>query len=188
MFLEVLLSLVTISIFSIFALRPTIITIAELIKEIDSKNKTVATMEDKIQKLKRAQRLYNQEKDRINLLETSVPKEPIPVAFVRQLEGLSAKHSVTIKSLALNEVTLLTKQKPKSSPDTTLGASTSLSFSIDTEADYSLLFAFVSDLEKMRRPIITSSLRISSQETREGKSIKLVVEGGGPYLKDTTTN
>jgi len=42
MFMELLLSLATVSLFAVFAIRPTLITIAELYKEIQGKKTTVA--------------------------------------------------------------------------------------------------------------------------------------------------
>ncbi len=48
MFLEIMLSLSAISFFSIFALRPTFLTIATLLKEINAKKGTIITMDTKI--------------------------------------------------------------------------------------------------------------------------------------------
>ena len=47
-FMELLLSLATVSLFAIFAIRPTLITIAELFKEIQGKKTTVAQLDEKI--------------------------------------------------------------------------------------------------------------------------------------------
>ncbi|MCK4588646.1 hypothetical protein KAT60_02400, partial [Candidatus Woesebacteria bacterium] len=58
MFLEITLSLVTISFFAVFALKPTLLTIAELTKEIKTKEETVAKMDEKIQNLERGQQIY----------------------------------------------------------------------------------------------------------------------------------
>src|SRR3989304_278866 len=71
-YIEILLSLATISIFAVFALRPTLLTIAELIKEIDTKKQTLIKMEDKIENLSSAHTLYDRERSRINILLTSI--------------------------------------------------------------------------------------------------------------------
>ena len=75
-YLEILLSLTAISIFSVFALRPTLLTIAELIKEIESKKLTLTQMEEKINNLSQAQTLFDRERGKIVLLDTS--KTSIP--------------------------------------------------------------------------------------------------------------
>ena len=179
MFLEILLSLITISLFSLLALRPTLITIAELIIDIESKKGTVAVMDAKIEDLGRAQKLYDQEIRRIKLLEDSVPKEPTPEGFIRQIEGLSAKHAVGIISMSLEEVVILGKESPAQKADNT----GRLSFSVSTSADYPQLYSFLKDLEKMRRPLNVHSLSVSTSTTREGTFLVLVVDGISPFLR-----
>ena len=76
MFLELLLTLVTVSFFAAFALRPTLLTIIELLKEIDTKEETLTKMSTKIQNLQQAQTLFLQEQSRISLLETTIPDTP----------------------------------------------------------------------------------------------------------------
>ena len=179
MFLEILLSLITISLFSLLALRPTLITIAELIIDIESKKGTVAVMDAKIEDLGRAQKLYDQEIRRIKLLEDSVPKEPTPEGFIRQIEGLSAKRAVGIISMSLEEVVILGKESPAQKADNT----GRLSFSVSTSADYPQLYSFLKDLEKMRRPLNVHSLSVSTSTTREETFLVLVVDGISPFLR-----
>ena len=62
-YLEILLSLFTISILGIFAIRPTTITIGKLYNEIKAKEETIKRMDQKIQNLKNADELYTKEKD-----------------------------------------------------------------------------------------------------------------------------
>ncbi|MCH7640895.1 hypothetical protein IID22_01680 [Patescibacteria group bacterium] len=176
MFLEVLLSLVTISIFSIFALRPTIITIAELIKEIEAKKEILAVMDGKIKDLSLAQTLYDQEIRRIRLLDSSVPVDPAPQLLVRQLEGLSAKHSVSILSVSIKEVPLT--QGPSGAGGSSEG---SVNFSINATAPYPFLFSFLEDLGKTRRPIRISSLSLRTAVTDLGRVLNLSVSGKTPY-------
>ena len=64
-YLEILLSLTTISIFSIFALRPTLLTIGGLIKDIEAKKATLVKMDEKMKNLSQAQNLYDQEREKI---------------------------------------------------------------------------------------------------------------------------
>ena len=51
MFMEILLSLGTISFFAAFALRPTALTIVDLLEQIDEKETTIEKMDQKIQNL-----------------------------------------------------------------------------------------------------------------------------------------
>jgi len=187
MFLEVLLSLATISLFSLAALRPTIITITELIKEIETKKEIVEKMDKKIETLTQAQSLYDQEISRIRLLETSIPKEPYPDFLLRQLEGLLAKHANSPNSINLNETVLLGSSKPKglAKEGDILGIAEEIPFSINTTADYQLLYSFLYDIEKLRRPISFNSVTLNTVETSEEKGLILSIEGSTPFLKDT---
>lgn len=186
MFLEILLSLATISIFSILALKPTAITIAQLLKEIEAKKEIVTRMDEKIEKLTRAQELYDREISRIKLLQSSIPENPSPIALVRQLEGLSFKHGTAILSSSLSEVDLsankkVQQQQIKGVQTTSQSTEGELPFSISITATYSPLFNYLSDIEKMRRPIKLNSLTINSAENEE--ELILVVGGKAPYLE-----
>lgn len=173
MFLEVLLSLLTISLFSLFALRPTIVTIAELIKEIEAKRETLAIMEEKVNNLTAAQRLYDQERSRIELLTTSIPEEPLPQRLVRQIEGLSAKHTVAILGMSVKETPLMPLPKKEQSD---------VVFSLNTTANYSSLVTFLEDLEKTRRPIKIVSLGLGTTVIDVGKVLNLTVTGQTPFF------
>ena len=187
MFLEILLSLVTISLFSLLALRPTLITIAELIKEIESKKETVATMEGKIKNLSQAQAVWDQDINKIRLLETSIPKNPIPDGFIRQIEGLAFKDSVSVLSISTAEITLVGKDKgeiEKSLDGLVLGISGEVVYSARVVADYRELLNFLSDLDKMRRPSDIESLTINMTKTEQGLQLVLVLKGSIPYMKN----
>ena len=187
MFLEILLSLVTISLFSLLALRPTLITIAELIKEIESKKETVAQMEGKIENLSQAQTVWDQEINKIRLLETSIPKNPIPDGFIRQIEGLAFKDSVSVLSMSTAEITLVGKDKgevEKTLDGLVLGTSGEVIYSARVAADYQELLSFLSDIDKMRRPTNIESLTIDMTKTEQGLQLVLVVKGSIPYMKN----
>ena len=197
-YIEILLSLATVSIFSVFALRPTLVTIAGLVKEIDEKKVTVNTMDAKIQNLSKAQTIFDQEGGRIQLLENfAIPKRENSDVFARQIENLSNKHQVALSTFSLGEGVILGKQANTSSPKEDKensnpmpeGAS-QITFSISAQVgidQYPALVGFLSDFENLRRPQKLDEVKISLQkeETQEQTSeIKLVltISGKLPYL------
>lgn len=191
-YLEILLSLATVIVFAIFALRPTLITIAELIKEIDSKKDTVQKMDDKIQKLAKAQSLFDQQRPNILLLSAAMPDSASPDSFIRQVEGLSIKHQSSISDLTVGSSTILgaqSKEKELKEQDISPvpeGAGT-LDFSVTAVVninDYSAIYNLLKDLEKLRRPIKFDSLKIDVSSKEEIKSLNMNVSGRLPYLKD----
>lgn len=190
-YLEILLSLATISIFALLALKPTLLTIAELMKEIESKKATLATMNQKIQNISKAQTLYDQERVGIKLLRVAIPKDPELDVFVRQVEGLLGKHQVALSTFSLGKTMILGEEAPESpEPEETVplpNNANELSFSLNTTVDitqYSYLLGFLTDLEKLRKPVKIDSINLASSETKEEKTMVLVVSGRVPYLKD----
>lgn len=186
-YLEILLSLFTISILSIFALRPTLITIGELIKEIESKRQTLKIMDEKIQNLSRAQTVFEKEKSRISLLEVAIPKEAQPKVFASQVQALSTRHEIEISGLSTGKGTILGASPQGNTP--TQGQSqevnaNELEFSIDTKvllSQYVLLVNFLSDLQKLRIPVKIDSLRISTNQEQERKVLLMTIQGQLPY-------
>jgi len=187
MFMELFLSIATISIFGIFAIRPTLITIAELIKEIEGKKTVVASMNEKIENLNNAQSLYGEERANIDLLKIAIPKEGDPQVLVRQLEGIASQNPVRILSLTLGDVNILGDGENATAVDTKLenlpeGAS-GLTFTISSSSDYPQIASFVQAMEKLRNPFKWDTIIINSQESETGKELILVINARSPYLK-----
>jgi len=185
MFLEILLSLVTVSFFGAFALRPTLVTIAALLTEIKSKEEIVAKLDTKIQNLSTAQTLLDQEITRLPLIENAIPQAASPETFVRQFEGLAAKNGVNLLGVSLGQVTLLgeVKKAPPEEgvtplPEDALG----ITFSVSLSGNYSELLGFLADLEKLRRPLAIDTTGITTTETEEGKTLVILVSGRAPYI------
>ncbi len=189
MFLEIILSLITISFFAVFALKPTVLTIAELIKEIETKEEVVAKMEEKIQNLDRAQSLYSQEETNILLLKDAIPSTPAPDSFARQIEGAISKHSISILGISIGEATLVGEEKSqrkKEDFEALPGGGQGISFSISASGDYQALAAFLSTLQNLRRPIKMDAATINSSETDVGRFIVFAITGRIPYLREST--
>lgn len=186
MFLEAGLSLVTILIFTLFALRPTLITIAALVREIRTKEETIKKMDEKIANLDAAEIIFTQEEQKINIVRSAVPKGPEPESFLRQLEGLSQTTNASVLGVSFGEVTLLgqepakkTKDELKALPE---GAS-ALTFSVSVIGDYSALSKFLADIENLRRPINIDAAGINSSQTPQGTTLTLVISARTPYIQ-----
>ena len=193
-YLEILLSLTAISIFSVFALRPTLLTIAELIKEIDSKRETLAQMETKINYLAQAQTLFDRERGKIVLLDTSIPKKIDPVVFARQVEGLSSKHQSQILEVATGSTPISGAVVIGSSTDSSTNSGNAIeplpegtvtfNYSIQLVSaldQFATLSNFLSDLERLRLPTKLDSLNVSITEIDQEKILLMRIEGRLPY-------
>jgi len=184
-FLELFLSLGAITIFGLFALRPTLLTIAQLYREIQAKEEMVTQLNQKAQAFVQAQTIFNQERSRIELLSSAIPEKPTPELFVRQIEGLVGKHGVEILGLSIGKVTLLgasTEEEQRAKSGLPTGAG-SISFSLSAKGNYSSLSSFLSDLESLRRPIKVDTFSVNASETKGEDFLILVITGQTPYFK-----
>ena len=185
-FLEIILSLSTISIFTAFALRPTILTILELTKGLKTKEQIRVTLTQKIENLEIAQDILMSEEFNIASLNLALPDLPKPETLAKQIEGASSKNSVKVSSLSVEETTLLGKELPKKTsselsalPENAAG----LSFSLSVSGSYTSLLSFVKDLENLKTPFKLDSLNLNLIETDEGKSLVGVISGRAVYYQ-----
>jgi Tfp pilus assembly protein PilO len=183
-YLELILSLLTISIFGIFAIRPTITTIGKLVQEIKAKEITITTMDTKIANLTIAQATYNNEKTNIELLKTAIPDSPEPQNFVRQIESLTSESSVTLRNLTLGEVKLIENGVSTSRDvDPSLRSEGVMTISLTLQGSYTNLMNFLNQLENLRRPVKVKSFELTLASL-EGNDLTL--NAGGitiPYIK-----
>lgn len=194
-YLEILLSLATVTMFSIFALRPTLLTIAELIKEIETKNGTVDVIDSKIQDLSKAQLLNDQQRANISLLQIAIPQEPRPDIFARQIEALTQRHQTPLSSFTIGETLILGETAPKTASVQETEIATTpesqpeeLTFSVQTKVNITNFTSssnFLSEMEKFRRPVGINSFTFSSAENKqeEEKQLIFTITGYLPYLK-----
>lgn len=184
-FLEILLSLATVSFFGILALKPTFLTIAELFQEIKTKEELIVQMDTKIANLENAQIVLTQEASRLPTVKSAIPSSPKPELFVYQIEKLAATDSVTILGATVGELTLKGKvETPKASkeivalPEEALG----MGFSLSVAGDYQNLFLFLKDLERLRFPIRVDSLAFNLSKFEEKSALSMIISGRTPYL------
>lgn len=188
MFLEVILSLTTVIVFLAFALKPTIITIIALVREVNAKEELVAKLDKKNENLLSARTVYSQSGSAIAQVNQSVPTNPEIESLFKQTQGLANKNFVNLIGFSAGDVTIIgTPPEVKKTsdvkplPDGAIGISTSISVS---SASYGNISQFVKDLENFRRPMKVDSLQISTSTTKDGKSIVALISGRLPYLQN----
>ena len=188
-YLEILLSLVTISFFSVFALRPTLLTIAELIREIQTEKEILTNVNVKITNLSQAQSLYDSQRAQIALLELGIPKRAAPDVFARQIEGLSQKHLVAIIGITTGEALVLGEQSEIDSPEgenknPLPGDANALTFSVKGRveiSEFQNITSFLADFEKLKLPAKIDTGKVSIVDDPISKYLLLVIEGRLPY-------
>ncbi len=184
-FLEIILSLVTLIIFTVFALKPTALTMISLTKEIKEKQDTLNGLNQKINDLQTANNVFIENQNIIPNIDASVFTLPQPDTISKQIMAVSQKDSVDVIGLNIGQLTMrgpntiakeTTDLKPL--PD---GAQ-AINLSISVRGSYSNLILFLKDLENLRTPIKIDTMTISSTPQVEGIAIVELINGRVPYL------
>ncbi len=186
-FLEVILSISTVTIFLLFALKPTMLTIVSLVKEIKEKQTTLAKLNQKISDLETAINIYSQNQNFIPNIDLSVPTKAAPDVVAKQVQALAAKDSVSILGISVSQVALVgslpTKKGSSEIKPLPTGAK-EMPFSISVKGDYAALTTFIKDLENLRVVTKIDTLLINSSNTETGRVIVAVISGRAPFLGD----
>ena len=183
-YLELILSMVTIALFAIFAIRPTILTIIDLNKEIQEKQETLSKLSQKIKDLQGGSNTLQVESTRLPIILQAVPDKASPEILVKHLETLAEQNSLKIMSISASDAVLIGSDsyakrstEGKSLPDN----ASQLPFTITLTGDYSNLYSFVNNLQNLRRPVQIDSFAINSNFVENKKVLVLIISGRVPF-------
>jgi len=194
-FTELLLSVATIIIFAIFAIRPTLVTIGSLRADIGGKRETLEKINAKISALAQAQEIYDQNREAILLVDSAVPGSPFPEVYARQIEGLANRYGVFIVSLYTDRVYLLSTTPLETVVEEAPGGaeievdsfppqSASVGFELNITGSFQGINSFLADMENLRRPIFADLLSIRISASDLPGEILLSVTGRLPYSNE----
>lgn len=185
-YLELILSLSTIIIFAIFAIKPTILTIVEINNEIKGKEATIAKLEKKLSDLQKASSLLQNQSQNLKLIDESVPTNADIEKAIRQIEILSSNNSVKLSSLTSADLILkgtADKKKKNSELKSLPNSSNELPISFSVSGEYQNLYLFLQSIENLRRPLkMDSFIFASTKSTDDKKLITLTITGRLPFL------
>ncbi len=179
-YLELFLSLATIILFAVFALRPTLLTISRLIREIEAKQETIEEMDAKIADLISAQRLYDQNRQNINLLMQAVPPTADPEVVLRQLEGGISETQIGVKNLEMKEM-LVSNNSSGSNENQSIKEE--IVITISTTSDYTNLYNFINILEELRKPLKINKASFDYSVTQSANELVMTVESILPIVR-----
>lgn len=146
-FASLSMTIFAISFFAVIAIRPTLLTIAKLTREIKEKRKANVELQDKIKTLIAAQDEYVKNSDNIFLLDQALPKRSEFPLFAFTLEQMALDTGIGIESFSFEKI-FITKDgisKDDSAQYSKLG------FSLTASGDYFKLKDFISNLETNKR-------------------------------------
>src|SRR3990167_11255024 len=102
----VVISFMTVSFFSLFAIKPTLVTISELVREIEDKKIVNQQMDGKLNDLARAQSEYLAIQNDLPIIFTALPEDPAVAKLILTLELAAVRQQVTWVNLQVEPVEL----------------------------------------------------------------------------------
>lgn len=173
------LSLITVTFFALAAIKPTLTTIAQLTREIKDKREASQKLQQKINAIVAAQKVYAKNVDLLPLLDEALPeKNEFPrLAFF--LEELASSSGVELKSLDFEKIT--TKQKSTTTNDKPLASS--LRISLGVAGDFLKLKDFLNGLESSRRVLKMELVSFSQVKKGEIGELSLQFVGRASFGK-----
>lgn len=150
---SIVFSLVALSFFGLFAIEPTLSTIAKLKKDLSDSKYVNEKLSEKISNLSSLQTKYNLLQDDIPVVLVAIPQNPQLPTLIGQIQSLSRQKNVTISNLQTYEIEAANAKNPNKD-------FYSFSFVITGEGMYTDIFNFLSSLTNMQRVITIDELLI----------------------------
>lgn len=159
-----LLTLFTIIFFAAAAIRPTLATIAELIKKIDDQEKVKTKLDQKAAALATAQIEYSLVQNDVFLIELAIPSSHSLDLLLKQIESTASIIQIPINSIQADSVSLKTKKAPRSNE------LIPIPLSINIVASYEQLSSFLDLISNMSRIVTVETITFSQNETQTQES------------------
>ena len=175
---ELFLSIGVILFFAIFAIRPTILTMADLIKEIKDKRELDKALGQKVAALSSAQTQYLQVKDSLFLLDQAIPQSPSIILSLKTIEKIASDRKLVIRGFALSGVP---EEKKVEIKEIAQMKRTDITFMVDVTGDYQSIKEFVDDLSVYRRTFAIDRVVFKVKDDRGRKSLSATLSIKMPY-------
>lgn len=170
-------SLISIAIFGVFAIKPTVGTISDLQAEVSNKSQLLAQLQAKATSLNTAkvnmdQNVTPDKRDKIN---EALPLSPSVTSLVAKIQSTAPKISSS-SALQIQPVTLY-DQTASSSASTSLEH---IGFVLNTQGSFNDLSSTIQSLSKISRLVKITDLSISNNQQN---GLSLSISGESYYLK-----
>lgn len=146
----IVFSLIVIMLFIFFAIRPTLITIAQLVRQIKDQRIVAAALEKKINNLTEAQKNYLTIENDLSLIEEALPQKANLPLLTKQIEALAKQAGIVLVNLRFSEVSL-SKSEPIQDEKI------EVVFNFNALGEYPNLKKFLSSLTELRRVILVEA-------------------------------
>lgn len=182
--IELVLSFGLVFVLAIFSIRPTLIIMSDLTKEIEDKKVYNEALEKKVAALGTARTEYDRVVSRLSTVEEAVPSSPSVAENLKIVEKIAADSNVVLQSIALAEV-----------PDElgadggaggqSVGTLTNLPTTVSVIGDYTSIKQFVESLQYNRRIIDVDSITFKLNQDRNESELSAKITMYFLYFGET---
>lgn len=176
-------SLLTAAFLGIFAIRPALITIAKLTKEIQDREKINKQLESKVKTLTKVQSAYEEILPKIPLIDAALPKKPEFENLERKIEYLAWQNGVIITAGSFSsfpvigdkpEETTKTK-KPAEEISEAENLAEQINISLSIAGSYDSIKNFITNLEQLDRVIKIKAIVFSKKTKVKGADLQATI-------------
>ncbi len=165
--LALIMVLLTISFFSLFAIKPTATTIAKLIKEVNDSQEVNEKLVKKVESLYQAQKAYQAIESELTYINSALPQNANYINLASKINYLAYNHNLLISSSNFSEFDLINPN-----PDQNL-----LNLKLSVAGDFLSIKDFLNDLENLDRLIKINSIHFTDKSEVEGAQIQADISG-----------
>lgn len=177
--LELFLSVFAVLFFAIFAIRPTLLTMADLVNEINDKEVLDDQLQRKIVALSSAQEEYQRLEGKIDLLDQAIPSQPLLLDSLKIIEKLAAESDVVIDSLRVSAVpteTIFQTSNPAKL------SRVDIYFTTRVIGSYPAIRDYVEKLHQSRRTLIAENITFLIDDDATQQVLKASLSIRVPYF------
>ncbi len=176
--LELFLSIGAVMFFALFAIRPTLLTMSDLIKEIEDKTNLNEQLRQKTASLATAQTQYLNLQDRLFVLDQALPSQPEFENALKIIEKTASDNELVITSMQVNEIPQEADETIPFSQKTKI----TVPINVSVTGDYLAIRNFVESLQRNRRTLFVDSIIFTVSEVNNNKQLKANITVNLPYF------
>lgn len=165
---ELFATIIGVTLLAALAIRPTLLTMSQLLKDIEDRRKTSDTLTKKIAALSTLSTEYPILKNNIALLHAAIPNSPDFDGFMRRIEKIASTHDLIISSL---QVTQLPKENPTGNQPSEI---TQFTVSVNFKGEYQKVRAVLGELLSMDRYVTVESATLNAKRDELEKTNTLL--------------
>lgn len=180
--LELFLSIGLIIFFAVFAIRPTLVTMSNLLKEIKDKKELESQLRQKLAALSTAQQVYLNLEDQLYVLDQALPNTAQTIDSLKVIEKTASDLNLVITSLSLNEIPVETTEAV--SPDPSKLTRVDVPVNVAVRGTYPTIRQFVENLIQYRRTFSIDTIVFNTQQTRNSTVLEAKIVINMPYFSD----